>query len=262
MDAGLVQYQQVFAELMSIIRPAIVAAVLFGVWAALGRALPSSRNRLGTWLGVAIPLVVWFVGTWIAAAQGAFQIRTQAGLPLIPLAVILPVAVGLFALTRSRGITAAVDAAPPSWLIGVQVYRLIGANFVVLWLFGAMPGVFAVPAGFGDAFVGLMALPVAWYVASGRPGGRAAAVAWNFLGIADLVNALTLGFLSAPSPLQLLAFDHPNRLVGTYPTVMTPAFAVPLSLILHGLSLWQLRRRAVAGRAIEARTSASLVPAG
>jgi hypothetical protein len=23
---------------------------------------------------------------------------------------------------------------------------------------------------------------------------------------------------------------------------MTPAFAVPLSLILHGLSLWQLRR--------------------
>jgi hypothetical protein len=25
---------------------------------------------------------------------------------------------------------------------------------------------------------------------------------------------------------------------------MTPAFAVPLSLILHGISLWQLRRRA------------------
>ncbi|HEX9237982.1 MAG TPA: hypothetical protein VF866_04395 [Xanthobacteraceae bacterium] len=37
--------------------------------------------------------------------------------------------------------------------------------------------------------------------------------------------------------------DHPNLLTTSYPTVMTPAFAVPLSLILHGLSLWQLRRR-------------------
>ena len=30
--------------------------------------------------------------------------------------------------------------------------------------------------------------------------------------------------------------------VGTYPLVMIPAFAVPLSLVLHGLSLWQLHR--------------------
>ena len=44
--------------------------------------------------------------------------------------------------------------------------------------------------------------------------------------------------------LHLLALDHPNTFITTYPTVMTPAFAVPLSLILHGISLWQLRRRA------------------
>jgi hypothetical protein len=37
--------------------------------------------------------------------------------------------------------------------------------------------------------------------------------------------------------------------VGTYPLVMIPAFAVPLALILHGLSIWQLRR---SGRAAEA----------
>ena len=35
---------------------------------------------------------------------------------------------------------------------------------------------------------------------------------------------------------------------------MTPAFAVPLSLILHGLSLWQLRRL---GRRAQARAPAS-----
>jgi len=107
-----------------------------------------------------------------------------------------------------------------------------------------MPGVFAVPAGVGDVLVGLSAIPVALYLASGRSGGVALAVAWNIFGIADLVDALTLGFLTSPGPLQSLALDQPNVLTTAYPSVMTPAFAVPLSLILHGLSLWQLRRGA------------------
>ena len=51
-----------------------------------------------------------------------------------------------------------------------------------------------------------------------------------------------LGEVRAPIPIQMLAFDHPNTGVGTYPLVMIPAFAVPLSLILHGFSLWQLHR--------------------
>jgi hypothetical protein len=42
----------------------------------------------------------------------------------------------------------------------------------------------------------------------------------------------------------MFALDRPNTGIGTYPLVMIPAFAVPLSLILHGLSLWQLRRTA------------------
>ncbi len=153
--------------------------------------------------------------------------------------------IGLFALTRSERIAEALDAANPSWLIGLQAFRIFGGNFLVLWAFGAIPGVFALPAGLGDMLVGVLALPTAFYLASGAPGGRGAAIAWNVLGILDLVNALALGILSSPGPLHLLlALDHSNTFITTYPTVMTPAFAVPLSLILHGISLWQLRRRA------------------
>src|SRR5215471_3350453 len=74
--------------------------------------------------------------------------------------------------------------------------------------------------GVGDVLVGLLALPVAFYLGSGRPGGRAVAYAWNWLGILDLAVALTLGFLSSPTRFQLLALDAPNRLVGAYPLVM------------------------------------------
>jgi hypothetical protein len=145
-------------------------------------------------------------------------------------------------LMSSRRIAAAIDAAPVSWLVGLQAYRVLGANFVVLWLFGAIPGEFALPAGIGDVLVGLLALPAALYVASGASRGRVVALLWNLLGIADLVQAVTLGILSSPGPLQRLGLDRPNLLTSSYPTVMTPTFAVPLSLILHSLALWQLWR--------------------
>jgi hypothetical protein len=54
---------------------------------------------------------------------------------------------------------------------------------------------------------------------------------------------LTLGFLTSPGPLHVLAIEQPNLIGSSYPTVLTPFFAVPLSLILHSLSLWQLTRQ-------------------
>src|SRR5207302_1651356 len=106
---------------------------------------------------------------------------------------------------------------------------------------GNLPTAFALPAGIGDVIVGLLALPVAVYLRSGRRGGRGLAIAWNLLGILDLVNAIALGFLSAPDPLQLIVPDRPS-LIGGYPTVMIPAFAVPRSILIHALSLRQLLR--------------------
>jgi hypothetical protein len=234
-------YLAFYGILIALVRPAIVIAVLAGLWVALKRAMLPPRSRVTTWLAVAIPLVAWLALVWISAAAGVFEVgRSRTPLPL---AVILPPVIGLTFLMRSGRIAAALDAAAPGWLVGIQVYRVLGANFLVLWAYGAIPGVFALPAGIGDVLVGLLALPVAVYLASGAARGRALAVAWNFLGIADLVNAVILGVLSSPGPLQHLALDHPNVQTSSYPTVMTPAFAVPFSLILHGLSLWQLWRR-------------------
>ena len=119
---------------------------------------------------------------------------------------------------------------------------MLGAVFLARWAAGQLPGEFALPAGAGDVLVGLLALPVAFYVHSRARGSLTAGYAWNVLGIFDLALALTMGILTSPNPLQVFALDRPNTGVGTYPLVMIPAFAVPLSLILHGLSLWQLRR--------------------
>jgi hypothetical protein len=107
---------------------------------------------------------------------------------------------------------------------------------------GEMPAAFALPAGIGDVAVGLLALPAALWVSSGKPVGLRIGILWNLLGLADFLVAIAMGMTTSPGRFQVFALDHPNAQLGTFPTVMIPAFAVPNSIILHGLSLWQLRR--------------------
>ncbi|TMH40448.1 MAG: hypothetical protein E6H49_04435 [Betaproteobacteria bacterium] len=226
------------------VRPIILAALLGGLWVGLQRAGLDRRERLVTWFGVTVPLLAWLFAVLQLAESGVFRPGAVAPLPALPLAVVLPILVALPLLVGSKNIAAAIDAVPPSWLIGLQVYRVLGAVFLVRWATGTLPGAFALPAGAGDTLVGLLALPVAFFVHSRARGSRAAGYAWNVLGILDLALALAMGFLTTPGPFQMFALDRPNTGIGTYPLVMIPAFAVPLSLILHGLSLWQLRRTA------------------
>jgi len=124
---------------------------------------------------------------------------------------VLPIIIALPLLTRSQRIAAAIDTAPASWLIGLQVYRVIGGNFLVLWAYGgAIPGAFALPAGLGDVFDGSARAAGRALSRVGRTARRTVAIAWNFLGIADLISAVSLGAMTTPGPLQLMAFDQPT----------------------------------------------------
>ncbi|HZS81310.1 MAG TPA: hypothetical protein VFA50_00445 [Stellaceae bacterium] len=111
------------------------------------------------------------------------------------------------------------------------------------WLHGAMPGVFALPAGIGDVLTGLFAVPAAIAVGAGTAQGRRAAITWNLFGLADFAVAITMGFITSPGPFQLIVPNLPSIGTGAYPDVLTPAFVVPSSILLHALSLRQLMRQ-------------------
>jgi hypothetical protein len=223
------------------VRLAIHIAIALGLWLALERTALTSRQRLGIWLAVVVPYTLWLAGIWSAAINGVF--RPGNTLPLLPLAIFLPVILGVPILLRSKRMGEVLDTMPASWLIGLQVYRVFGGLFLVNWARGVVPGIFALPAGIGDLMTGLLALPVAYYLASRNGGAARSAIAWNIFGILDLAIAVGIGLAIAPGPLQLIVPTIPNSLTGLYPTVMTPAFAVPSSILLHALSLRQLRRR-------------------
>jgi hypothetical protein len=230
----------------TVIRLVIHGAILAGLWIGIAQAGFDRAIRLRVWLAVALPFTLWLAIVWWLALGGAFVPRP--GVPALPLAIFLPVLVGLPLLLRSRRVGAILDAIPPSWLVGLQVYRVFGGIFLVAWSRGAISGTFALPAGGGDILVGLLALPAAYLLLAGAPGARSIAVAWNVLGLADFAIAIGIGILSAPGPLQLIVPDRPNAQLGTFPTVMIPAFAVPSSILLHALSLRQLMRQSARQR--------------
>lgn len=231
-----------------VMRAAIPLTLLAGIWLAVRRtSLPTSEQR-STAAALSAAMIAWFVVAWWLSRREFFVVAGNE-LPRIQYALLVPIIAGSWWILSSPRLRAVVTAVPQSWLVGVQVYRALGAMFLLLWARGQMPGEFAIPAGTGDVIVGVTAPFVAWLNARGAPAAASVTRIWNVFGILDLVVAVTTGFLTSPSPLQTLAFEQPNLLIIAYPLVMVPAFLVPLSIILHILSLWKLDR----SRAVNAR---------
>jgi hypothetical protein len=216
--------------------------IAIGLWLGLDRARLTPDQRRTTWLAIMIPYTLWFALVWSAAVNGGF-VTDPSSLPLVPLAIFVPVIIGAPLLLWSKRVGQALDATPANWLVAIQLYRVFGGWALAAWLHGALPGAFALPAGIGDVLTGLFAVPTAIAVATGAAQGRRAAVIWNIFGLVDFIVAIAMAMITSPGPLQLIVPSAPSIGVGTYPGVLTPAFVVPSSILLHALSLRQLRRR-------------------
>lgn len=193
-------------------------------------------------LWITILLIAWFaMALWLSKA-GVFEVAVDGPIPpMIFYGIWLPVILGALYIVYSKTFARILQAVPQHWLVGFQIYRAAGVIFLILHAKGLLPGVFAIPAGYGDILVGVLAPFAAYYYVKRRSDARQVVFGWNLLGIGDLVVALTLGSLSSPGRFQFLALDAPNHLIGAYPLVMIPVFAVPLSILLHACSLKKLK---------------------
>lgn len=229
-------------------------AVTFAVWRILtAHASASVRVGVGTalaaWLGLAIVL---------APAPGSLAGQDPFALtPLIPIFALGSFAAALAGVRWSPALREAVATASLPGVIGVQVYRVVGAVFVILLAQGQLPAHFAQPAGWGDVAVGLAAVPVALAL-TGMAGGRALAIAWNLFGLLDLIVAVGMGTgRLAPYLMPELGSRVPAAAaMGAFPLILIPTFLVPLSVILHVIALARLRRAAPSGRRLVASPAA------
>jgi hypothetical protein len=221
----------------------LVPAVLAG--SAGAKAAAGSRG-LGGPIALAIGFAFWFGITSAVAAGNGYSAGASArwGFPLVGLGLVVPVVLAVAAIWLIPSIRSLVGmpAAQPL-LIAVESYRVIaGGVFLGLMFLNQLPAVFAIPAGAGDVLIGVTAF---WAAASLRAGRVGPAMAWNVLGVLDLVVAVSLGVTTTPGPLHLIGATPSSGLLSVLPLVLVPTFLVPLSFLIHVVSMRHLlgRRR-------------------
>jgi hypothetical protein len=235
---------------------AVLATLLYGLYGALRRTTWPQTDRAKAFSSISLLLVGWFLVATLTSMAGSYSPRSGSA-PTIQYGLLTPILAGVLLFRAWPLLRRTLEAVPNSWLVGAQLYRALGIIFLILYAGGRLPGLFALPAGIGDVLVGVLA-PAAAIAYARSPKDAALRVRlWNLLGVTDLVVAVTMGFLTAPSPLQVAAFDRPSALIGTFPLVLIPVFAVPLSILLHLASLHKLRAEQSASSAQGTRRVAS-----
>jgi len=190
-----------------------------------GRARGTTATKVGVFLAA------WLAAALVLADRAHFPLEHEEMRPVISALVALgpfAVAFGWIALTEpGRAINAATV---PASLISVQAYRIIGFVFLFPYLaYGALPRGFALPAGIGDVLIGVTAPIVARAIAQKRRGAYGWAVAWNFLGIIDLIAA----------PASAVRSGAP--VIFMFPIALAPLFlGPPLGILTHICSLRNL----------------------
>jgi hypothetical protein len=221
----------------------------------------SDTSLSGTRFVVLACLAAWFVAAFAVSLFGL--LRGGPSDPPIPigLALLVPLLVGVLAYGRSSQFRRLLFKADLRWLIGIQLWRVAGAEFLIYYAYNRLPASFAFPAGIGDVLVGLAAPFVAVIAASGTPAARRIVIGWCIVGIADLVVAVTMGVLNAPGRFGLLAGAVTTAPMLELPLSLIPAFFVPLSILLH---LIVLRRSGEIDRtrAVPARLGLDTLPQG
>jgi hypothetical protein len=223
--------------------PPFWLAVCFAIVTALTlagfiRAVHLAKPNLT--IAVFAGLFVWLFLLGLLALQGFFTMLGPTP-PRLFLAVLVPLLLisGLFVSASGRRF---LDTLPLSTLTYLNSIRV----FVELVLYGLyihhqIPEIMTFEGRNFDILAGLTA-PVIAYFSFNKPIlTKRWLFVWNVCSLLLLLNIVTHAMLSAPSPLQKLAFEQPNIGVLKFPFIWLPGFVVPVILLGHFVSLRQLR---------------------
>ena len=143
------------------------------------------------------------------------------------LAALTLTVVAVFVSSRVAVVRQSVDALPIQALVGVHIVRFIGIAFLVLGARGELSPLFAERAGWGDLATATIAV-VLLLIGLAKTIPSRVLVAWNVLGMIDLIVAVTT------AAFVVVRGDVPGmHPLLRLPLVLVPIFAVPLLFATH-----------------------------
>ena len=184
-----------------------------------------------------LPLSAWALALGVLAYLRVFEHTTSTPPPMLVLfVVILLVAYLLYKRIDITRIN-------PVVLISIHIFR-IPVELMLYELFeaGEIPELMTFAGWNYDIVVGATALLLVLYWLLVRPPSTKLLQLWNVFGLIMLGIIVTLAILSAPLPLQQLAFDQPNTAVLRFPFTLLPGIVVLLVFVAHLLELKRLSK--------------------
>jgi len=190
-------------------------------------------------LGVFVFYVIYLVYASVLSLKGVFSISSLP--PRVFTLTTIPLTVILFAFIGNTGsFKKLLRSVRLESLIALHVFRVLGAFEIILYYYHLLHPGFAFSAGLGDIITALLALPVAGWIAEGKPWSIKAARIWNILGTLDIVTVLVLAVITARR--SIIAGEQGDVELTMFPFVWFPAFGPATILFLHTAVFRKLRQ--------------------
>lgn len=193
---------------------------------------------------VGVVTAAWLGLVLLLGAKGAFV--ASPGLPPLPifLGLAIPLAVFFAAYLGWNRFREFVLGSDIRFVAAIQGWRWAGLGFFSLYAHRILPGLFAFPAGLGDMAIGFTA---PWIVLGliRDPSFTISKrfVIWNYMGILDLVVAVSLGTICSGF-IPGLVGNVTTGPMAQLPLILIPAYLVPFFIMLHFTALAQARTMA------------------
>ncbi len=217
---------------------AVFVVITFGVLYWLGQSIKESTDTR-TYTRLYGGMVLWLILQAVLAIKGFYYDSTS--LPPRPALMILPPVLFIAYLFTSKKGNQLVDQLSLNDLTYLHTSR-IAVEIVLFWLYKyhQVPESMTFEGRNFDILTGISA-PIIGYLFFIRQSiSSQVLLIWNILGLLLLINVVTHGILSVPSPFQQLAFDQPNVAILKFPFNWLPSFVVPVMLFSHLVAFRQI----------------------
>ncbi len=184
-------------------------------------------------------LLAWLALQGFLSVTGFYTVTS--GLPPRFILLGLPALIfitGLFATAKGRKY---IDNLNIKTLTILHTIR-IPVEIVLLLLFinKVVPKLMTFEGRNFDIIAGLTAPVIFYFGFIKKQFSKTVILLWNFICIGLLLNIVVIAVLSAPFPIQQLAFDQPNIAILYFPFTWLPCCVVPLVLLSHLATIRQV----------------------
>lgn len=180
-------------------------------------------------------LGAWLLAALAASAAGLVERLLGPGVPATILTLAGAATLASFVVPAVRDRVLRLGSA---WPVAFHLTRFVGAYFLWMASEGRLDPAWALPAGYGDIAVAVLAIVL---LSTGLHRRRVPLIVWNTLGVIDML------FVIAGAARLMFTAPESMRPMTELPLALLPTFVVPVILCTHVLVFAHAKRWTVAG---------------